>query len=160
MSAVAIRRFSDGDAQRVAEIYYRSVHEVAARNYDERQRNAWAPELPDPARWLPRLRAYDTFVAEEDGVAIAWIAMTPEGYIDMLFCLPEAAGRGIASQLYAEAERIAIGRGIERLTAHASLLAQPFFAKHGWVVDAHEDYVKSGVILPRAAMSKQLGAPA
>jgi putative acetyltransferase len=160
VSGVAIRRFVDGDVERVGEIFYRSVHEVAASAYDERQRKAWAPALPDAARWLPRLREYDTFVAEEDGAAIAWIAVTPAGYIDMLFCLPEAAGRGIASQLYVEAERLARERGIERLTAHASLLAQPFFAKHGWVIDEHEAYEKNGVVVPRASMSKRLVPPA
>jgi putative acetyltransferase len=103
------------------------------------------------------LREYDTYVAVgEAGAAIAWIAMTDAGYIDMLFALPEAVGRGIAGRLYDTVEAIAIERGLERLTAHASLLAQPFFVKRGWRIVQHELHERNGAILPRAEMTKPL----
>jgi putative acetyltransferase len=109
-----IRRFVVDDAPRMCEIFYRSVHEVA-----------WAPSVPDSDCWLPNLLKYKTFVAANDeGIVSAWISMTDEGYIDMLFCLPEAVGKGSAARLYATVERAAIAAGIQRLTAHASLLAQ------------------------------------
>ena len=152
-----VRRFEPEDAQRVCEIFYRSVHEVASARYNQEQIWAWAPKVPDPEQWLQRLRDYDTFVADSDeGTAVGWIATSPEGYVDMLFCLPEAVGRGVATRLYAEAERTAIARGLPRLTAHASLLAQPFFERHGWVIEKHERVVRNGVEIPRAAMYKLL----
>lgn len=150
-----VRRFQAADAPRVCEIFYRSVHEVACARYDRAQLDAWAPVIPDAAQWLDRLLAYDTFVAVDDGGnTVGWIAMSETGYIDMLFCLPEATRCGVAAQLYDEVERAAIVRGIPRLTAHASLLAQPFFKKHGWIVETHESIERRGVRLPRAAMSK------
>src|SRR5471030_468402 len=104
-----IRRFEAADAPRVCEIFYRSIHEVASKRYDPAQIQAWEPKVPDPEKWLQRLLDYDTFVADNDkGESVGWIAMSPEGYIDMLFCVPEAVGRGAAAQLYAEAERTAI----------------------------------------------------
>src|ERR1700679_854353 len=152
-----VRRFESADAPRVCEIFYRSVHEVASLRYDPAQIRAWAPKVPDPEHWFQRLHDYDTFVADNDvGETIGWIATSPEGYIDMLFCLPEAVGRGVAAGLYTEAERTAIARGLTRLTAHASLLAQPFFERHGWVIESHEMVVRNGVEMPRAAMSKML----
>ena len=154
-----VRRFVPADAQTVCDIFYRSVHEVASSRYSEEQVRAWAPEVPDPERWVQRLQAYDTFVADNDsGEAVGWIATSPTGYIDMLFCLPEAIGHGVADGLYAHAEHTAIGRGLTYLTAHASLLAQPFFERHGWVVDKHETVARNGVELPRAVMSKELRA--
>ena len=154
---VVIRRFHVADAPRVCEIFYRSVHEVARAKYDQAQIDAWAPKVPDPALWVDRLCEYDTFVAENGGGEIvAWIAMSNAGYIDMLFCLPEAAGRGVASQLYTAVEDAALGRGLTYLTAHASLLAQSFFAKHGWVIERQEALVRNGVTIPRAEMSKLL----
>jgi len=45
--------------------------------------------------------------------------MRADGYIDILFSLPQARGTGAATRLY-------------QTTAHASLLAQPFIANHGW----------------------------
>jgi putative acetyltransferase len=154
---VIVRRFEQTDALRVCEIFYRSVHEVASKRYDEAQVQAWAPKVPNPDRWFQRLTDYDTFVADnDDGESVGWIATSPEGYIDMLFCLPEAIGRGVAAQLYAEAESTAIARGLTQLTAHASLLAQPFFERHGWVIEKHETVIRNGVELPRAAMLKLL----
>jgi putative acetyltransferase len=154
---VIIRAFEPADALRVCEIFYRSVHEVARSKYDQAQLDAWAPQVPDASKWLPHLAGFDTYLAIDDaGEAVAWIAMTPAGYIDMLFCLPQAVGRGIAGQLYETVERIAIERGLPRMTAHASLLAQPFFAKYGWKVEKHELHVRNGVEIPRAEMSKDL----
>ncbi len=152
-----IRAFEPGDAARVCEIFYRSVHEVAKSKYDEAQRNAWAPSVPDPSKWLPNLTEFETYLAvAESGDAVAWISMTATGYIDMLFCLPEAVGCGVAGRLYETVEQIAKERGLPRMSAHASLLAQPFFAKRGWRVEKHELHVRNGVSIPRAEMSKDL----
>lgn len=125
--------------------------------YDQAQVDAWAPHIPDPATWLPKLSEFDTYLAiDEQGQSVAWIAMSPAGYIDMLFCLPAAVGRGIAGQLYDAVARRATERGLTRMTAHASLLAQPFFAKRGWHVEKHEMHERNGVTMPRAEMFKEL----
>jgi putative acetyltransferase len=133
------------------------VHEVASAKYDKAQLDAWAPRIPDASKWFPILVEYATFVAiDEAEKPIAWISMTEVGYIDMLFCLPEAIGRGIAGRLYETVEHLAKQRGLHRMTAHASLLAQPFFAKRGWRVEKHEMHVRNGAAIPRAEMSKDL----
>ena len=133
------------------------MHEVANDKYDKAQLDAWAPKIPDASKWLPMLIEYATFVAvDETEKPIAWISMTEAGYVDMLFCLPEAVGRGIAGRLYEKVERLAKERGLHRMTAHASLLAQPFFAKRGWRVEKREMHVRNGVAMPRAEMSKEL----
>lgn len=135
------------------------MHEVANSKYNEAQLNAWAPSLPDYSKWLPKLSEFETFLAvAESGEAVAWISMTSVGYIDMLFCLPEATGCGISDRLYETVEQIAKERGLTRMTAHASLLAQSFFAKRGWRVEKHEICVRNGVSIPRAEMSKDLTA--
>jgi putative acetyltransferase len=98
-----------------------------------------------------------TFVADDDaGTTVGWIAMSPAGYIDMLFCLPEATRCGVASALYSKVEQSAIELGLTELTAHASLFAQSFFAKHGWVTDKTEVIVRNEVEIQRAVMSKRL----
>jgi putative acetyltransferase len=154
-----IRAFEERDAQAVADVYYRSVHEVAASKYTLEQRNGWAPAVPDGTKWLNDLVAFETLVAvNDDDDVIAWISMRPDGYIDMIFCLPEAVGRGIASDLYRAIERTACDRQISVLTAHASLFGQRFFLKHGWTIDIDETWVRNGIELPRAQMSKRLGA--
>ena len=152
-----IRAFEPGDADRVADIFFRSVREVAKSRYDEAQIEAWISSVPEPSKWLPYLIAFYTYLAiDEYDEAVAWISMRADGYIDMLFCLPEAVGRGAAGQLYETVERIATELGLSRMTAHASLFAQPFFAKRGWKVEQHEVHVQNGVDIPRATMWKDL----
>lgn len=154
---ISIRAFQPDDAPRLCEIFYHSVHEVANAKYDKAQLDAWAPKIPDASKWLPILIEYATFLAiDEAEKPVAWISMTEAGYVDMLFCLPEAIGRGIAGRLYEKVEDLAKKRGLPRMTAHASLLAQPFFAKRGWRVEKHEMHVRNGVAIPRAEMSKDL----
>lgn len=157
---MTVRPYDPADAPRLCEIFYRSVHEVASARYDAAQCRAWAPEIPDVERWRERLATFFTFVAADDtGSAVGWIAMDDTGYVDMLFCLPEATRRGVAAALYGAVEAIARERRLPKLTAHASLLAQPFFMRQGWRIDEHETVVRDGVEIPRAAMSKQF-APA
>jgi putative acetyltransferase len=152
-----VRRFEPADAPSVCEIYYRSVHEVASAKYDRDQLDAWAPRVPDHVSWLPRLCEYVTFVADDDaGNTIGWIAMSPTGYVDMLFCLPEATRCGVASELYSNVEQAAIALGLTELTAHASLFAQSFFARHGWETGGTEVVVRNDVEIQRAVMSKRL----
>jgi putative acetyltransferase len=154
---VSVRRFLPSDAPRVCEIFYRSIHEVANTRYGQAQIDAWAPAIPSPDLWLQRLCEFHTFVAEDDSEKmVAWIAMTDAGYIDMLFCLPEDTRCGVATKLYLTVENIAVASGLTRLTAHASVLAQSFFSKHGWVIEANEMSVRRGVAIPRAVMSKTL----
>ncbi len=154
--AVTVRPFRDEDAQALCAIYFRSVREVAPAKYDAAQVLAWAPAMPDAAHWGARMREFYTLVADgADGTAVGWIALDG-GYVDMLYCAPEAAGRGVAAHLYAAAEAAARERGLTRLTAHASRFAESFFRKHGWAVDGREIIVRDGVEIDRAQMSKAL----
>jgi putative acetyltransferase len=157
---VTIRRFEPSDAPRVCQIYYRSVREVGPAKYTQAQLEAWAPRVPDSEKWRRRLEEYETFVADNDaGETVGWIAMTAAGYIDMLFCLPEATKCGVGAALYAAVERVAVGRGMAELTAHTSAFAESFFRKRGWVVRERETFGAGDAAITRAVMAKTLRNP-
>jgi putative acetyltransferase len=152
-----VRLYRDGDAQPLCELFFRSVREVGPAKYDDAQVRAWAQDVPDAAAWGARMRENDTFVAvRDDGVPVGWIELETGGHVEMLYCAPEAAGRGVAAQLYATAERLARERGLAQLTTDASRFAESFFRKHGWRVDEHETVICFGVEIQRARMSKSL----
>jgi GNAT superfamily N-acetyltransferase len=152
---VNVRRFEPSDASRVCEIYYRSVREVGPAKYTQAQLEAWAPKVPDFEKWRTRCLEYETFVADNDvGEPVGWIAMTADGYIDMLFCLPEATRCGVGSALYAAIERVAVDRGLTELTAHASAFAESFFKKIGWFVRERETVGTGDAAIVRALMAK------
>ena len=154
---VTVRRYRDGDAAALCDIFFRSVREIGPAKYDDAQVRAWAHDVPDATAWGESIRENETFVAARNGdVAVGWIELEPDGHVEMLYCAPEAAGRGVAAQLYAAAEALAHKRGLTRLTTVASRFAESFFRKHGWVVDERETVTRFGVGIQLARMSKTL----
>lgn len=156
---VTVRRYRDEDARPLCELFFRSVREIGPAKYDDAQVRAWAHDVPDAASWGRRMRENDTFVAVGDeGVPAGWIELEADGHVEMLYCAPEAAGRGIAAQLYAATEMLAHKCGLTDLTTDASRFAESFFLKHGWHVDERETVTRFGVKIQRARMSKTLGS--
>jgi putative acetyltransferase len=154
---VTVRRYRDGDSTALCELFFRSVREIGPAKYDDAQVRAWAHAVPDATAWGRRMRANETFVAlRADGVPLGWIELETAGHVEMLYCAPDAAGRGVAAQLYAAAESLACQRGLTHLTADASRFAESFFFKNGWRVDERETVTRFGVEIQRARMSKTL----
>jgi putative acetyltransferase len=155
--AVTVRRYREGDAQPLCELFFRSVREIGPAKYDDAQVRAWAHDVPDATAWSRRMRENETFVAvREGGVPLGWIELEADGHVEMLYCAPEAAGRGVAAQLYTAAEALAREHGVTQLTTAASRFAEVFFRKHGWNVDERETVTRFGVAIQRARMSKTL----
>ena len=95
--------------------------------------------------------------ADEQDRVIAFIDLEPDGHIDRLFCAPEAASRGIASQLYDRVETAAREQGIARLFTEASELARRFFERKGFTVLERQDKILRGVPIHNYRMAKTLG---
>ncbi len=114
------------DAAGVADVFYRSVREVALSDYTPEQVRAWVPGRWDAER--EHRRSGDgrlvLVAAGEPGHVVAFIDLEPDGHIDRLFCAPEVAGRGVASRLYDAIETAARAQGIQRLFTEASELAR------------------------------------
>jgi putative acetyltransferase len=152
-----VRSFADGDAPALAGIFHRSVHEGAAARYTPEECAAWSPEVPDTRSWELRLAEADTVVAELPDGPVGFMSLDMgRAYLDLAFVLPEVMGRGIAGVLYAVLEGRARARGLSRLETEASLLAEPFFARHGWRLVRRQKVERLGVLLSNAVMEKPL----
>jgi putative acetyltransferase len=154
---VEVRAYRPDDATRLYAIFIESIRVGAANHYTHAQRLAWAPEPDMRAGWPDQLAALETWVAQVDDDIAGFMGATPQGYIDLAFVRPRWMGRGVAQALYDCIFERARGRGLTRLTTHASLLAQPFFARQGWQVDTPETVDRNGEALKRFAMSLTLG---
>jgi len=157
-AGVRVRPFRPPDAPALARIFHAAVHGIAARHYSPAQIAAWAPAVPDPARFCARgMDGRILLVAEgEDGAALAYADVEPDGHIDHLFCRPDAAGTGVTATLYAALEAAAVARGIARLYTEASEPARRFFEKRGFTVDHRRDFELAGVPIHNYAMHKRL----
>jgi putative acetyltransferase len=154
---VTIRAYETRDAADVADVFYRSVREVALSDYTADQVEAWAPRPVDAEQ--ERRRSGDgrlVLLAVDQGHAVAIIDLEPDGHIDRLYCAPEAAGKGIAAQLYEAIEAAARAQGLRQLFTEASELARRFFERKGFTVLERQDMVLRGVPIHNYRMAKDL----
>jgi putative acetyltransferase len=156
---VTIRTYERQDATGVADVFYRSVREVALSDYTAVQVKAWVPGRWDAEQ--EHRRSGDgrlvLVAAGEAGHVVAFIDLEPDGHIDRLYAAPEAAGRGVASRLYDAIETAARAQGIGRLFTEASELARRFFERKGFMVLERQDLILRGVPIHNYRMAKTLG---
>jgi N-acetylglutamate synthase-like GNAT family acetyltransferase len=113
-------------------LFHDTIHTVNARDYDQRQVDAWAPSDPDPWRWADTLARRDTLVAEEDGTIVGFGELEDDGHINRFYCHKDHQGRGVGTLLLNALEVAARHKGLERLFTEASITARPFFARKGF----------------------------
>lgn len=156
---IVVRHFRPDDAPVLARLFFDAVHEVAARHYSPAQIAAWAPAVPDPARFLARgADGRALLVAQgSDGAILAYGDVEADGHIDHLFCRPDVAGTGVTAALYEAIEAAARERGIARLYTEASEPARRFFERRGFALVTRRDFELAGVPIHNYAMEKLLG---
>ncbi len=159
MSAVALRPYLPADAKRCAEIFRSSIEELAAEDYNEEQREAWAARADDEQAFGARLAKALTLSAMIDGAVAGFASLKGADEIDMLFVDPEFARQGVGRTLVEALTKLAAARGAKRLTAEASDVAKPLFERLGFVAQTRNLVRKGDQWLANTTMSKTLAAP-
>jgi putative acetyltransferase len=158
MSAVTLRPYLPVDAKRCAEIYRSSIEELAADDYDEAQREAWASRADDEAAFGKILGETLTLVALVGGAAAGFASLKGADFIQMLFVDPECARMGAGTALVEALTRLAGARGAKTLTVEASEAAKPLFDKLGFVAQKRNVKRVGDQWLANTTMTKSLGA--
>lgn len=138
-----IRAYRPEDAAALAQIFYDAVHIGTASYYTAAQRAAWAPICPTAEVWRARLQGLTTFVAADPAPA-GFMALRPDGYLDLAFVAPDQQGRGIGSALHDAVLAHARSLTLHSLTVEASLAAHRFFLHHGWQELARQTIPRHG----------------
>lgn len=158
MSVVALRPYLAADAKRCAEIFRLSIEELAAEDYNEEQREAWASRADDEPAFGARLAEALTLLAVIDGAVAGFASLKGAEEIDMLFVDPEFARQGAGRALIEALSKLAQARGAKRLTTEASDVAKPLFERHGFTAE-RRNLVRAGdQWLANTTMTKTLGA--
>jgi len=155
---VQFRAYDDDDLWSLVEVFTASVHQLAATHYDAAQRDAWALRPADLEAWRERLAALIVRVADDGAALQGVIGYTAAGHVDLLFTAPTSPRLGVARRLYASAEADLRARGVVRVTTDASLVAEPFFARQGFVIIEPQQVTRGGIEFRRYAMGKDLPA--
>ncbi|WP_300396699.1 GNAT family N-acetyltransferase [Henriciella sp.] len=153
-----IRTYRAADAPRMEDIFRRAVREIGRHFYTDDQVTAWSgPRVTAEQLNLNYMDGRATFIAEDEtGRAIAFSDLEADGHVDMLYCDPDHARKGIASALLAAIERDARACGIDRLYTEASEAARPVFQKAGFTVVRRRELEVDGVAIHNWAMEKPL----
>ena len=110
-AAIALRPYLPADARRCAEIFRSSIEELAAEDYNDEQREAWAARADDEPGFAARLGGALTLLAMIDGAVAGFASLKGADEIDMLFVDPEFARQGVGRTLIDALTRLAEGRG-------------------------------------------------
>jgi putative acetyltransferase len=158
MSAVALRPYLPADAKRCAEIFRVSIEELAADDYDEAQREAWAARADDEQAFGAKLKGALTLIATIDGATAGFASLKGADEIDMLFVDPEFARQGVGRTLVDALMKLAEARGAKRITAEASDVAKPLFERLGFAAQQRNLVHKGDQWLANTTMTKALDA--
>lgn len=153
-----IRDFIPGEETELRRVFMSSVHVLARDFYTQAQLDAWAPAAYDAQAWASRIAALRPFVATVEGRVAGYADLQEHGYIDHFFVSGDFPGRGVGSALMRHLHEVATRRGLPQLSAHVSLPAEGFFARHGFLVDGRQEVLAGGIPMTNARMSKSLPA--
>ena len=126
-----LRKATLSDVLRLWELRRNSIIELGPEGLPIAQVDAWATSMTVTGM-EERFFRTEIWVAESDGIIAGWIAMRDD-FIDGLYTDPRYARRGIGTQLLSLAERLMSERAVQVVRLEASLNAEPFYLRRGFV---------------------------
>lgn len=150
-----LRPYRAADKRILQQLFFDTVHTVNARDYTPEQLNVWAPHEPNRESWA-RLDDQHCFIVESQKVMVGFASLSKEGLVDFLFVHKDFQGRGIATTLLKQLERVARKKGFSSLTTEASITARGFFEKRGFVAQSENRKILQGVDFLNFKMEKAL----
>jgi putative acetyltransferase len=153
---IALRPFLPDDVSMLAEIFRASIEELAAEDYSDAQREAWAAVAEDEDDFGKRLASQLTLLGTIEGSPVAFASLKGKDVIDMLYVHPAVAGQGVGTMLIDALEKLAAARGASRLTADVSDSAQEFFKRRGFVAQTRNTVPRGDEWLANTTMEKKL----
>lgn len=146
---ITLRRYTAGDLDTVAALFYDTVHSVCIGDYTSEQLSAWVESRTSLiSRQSDLLRQY-ALIAEIGGETVGFGSVDKSGLLNLLFVHKNHQRQGIAAALCDELEK-----GFSSVTVFASITAKPFFEKRGYTVIKSRQVERRGVKLKNFEMRK------
>lgn len=126
-----LRPFRPTDKRHLQQLFFDTVHSLNGHDFTPAQLDVWAPAEPHREIWS-RLDEQSCFVVEFQKLVVGFASLSDDGMITFLIVHKNFQGRGIASTLLKQLERVARKKGFESLKAESCLSASGFFKKLGF----------------------------
>lgn len=156
---LSIRRAKDEDRDAIWTAHVSAIRETCSRSYSADQVAAWVGLL-SPGSYAAVVRERYVVVAEDtSGVAGFGQLNQATGEVDAVYVSPGRQGEGIGATLLRSLEDAARAAGLETLHLSATLNAEAFYERAGYVKErATVHRLPNGVELQCVRMSKTLAA--
>ncbi len=146
-----LREYRTSDCERLAELFYQTVHSVNAKDYTKEQLDVWATGKVDLQAWDQSFRAHKTIIAMENDEVVGFGDMDESGYLDRLYVHKDHQNQGNAIAICDVLEGLV---GEKTITTHASITAKTFFLHRGYHVVKEQEVIRGGIALTNYVMEK------
>jgi len=153
---LTIRRVLPGEALKLWQLFFNTIHQINIRDYSPAQVDAWAPQRLDESYWNQRIRVIHPFVLLLNEEIVGYADIQSDGYIDHFFCHHEHQGKGLGTLLFNHLLTTAKKKQISQLYTHASETAKPFFIKRGFTLIEPQTVQVRGQTLTNYILQKDL----
>lgn len=148
---MVIRKYKESDCVEMAKLFYETVHNVNAADYNKEQLDAWATGNVDVKKWNDSFLEHYTVVAEQDNKIIGFGDIDDTGYLDRLYVHKDYQRCGVAKMMCDELEK-----SFNKIVTHASITALPFFKNRGYKIIKEQTVIRNGVELTNYIMEKRV----
>jgi len=152
----ALRPFLASDTPMLAAIFAAAIQDLTGDDYSEAQQDAWAAVADDEQKFGKKLAGEVTLIATLQNSPVGFASLRGNDHIDMLYVHPSVAGQGVGAMLCDALEKLAGGRGANKLIVDASDNALEFFRKRGYVAQQRNSVTLNGEWLANTTMQKTL----
>ena len=153
----SIRSLTEQDIPEMQALFHATVLTVNSRDYTKEEVEDWASCGNSIEHWKELLAKNDYIGAldGQDGI-IGFSSMNAEGYLHSMFVHKDWQGKGVATLLLSEVEKMAHGYNVHKISVEVSITARPFFEKHGYLVVKEQKAKANRLYLANYVMEKTL----
>ena len=152
-----IRQATEQDIPALQELFHNTVLYVNSKDYTQEETADWASCGNSMEHWKELLAKHHFIVAlDNQGKIIGFSSMNAEGYMHAMFVHKDRQGKGVATRLLAEAEKMAREYEVQKIWAEVSITARPFFEKHGYRIIKEQKAKANRLYLTNYVMEKTI----
>lgn len=152
---LGIRRLAAQDIPEMRKLFRATVLTVNSKDYTKEEVEDWA-SCGDSVEHWKELPAKNDYIGALDGQGgiVGFSSMNAEGYLHSMFVHKDWQGKGVATLLLSEVEKIARRYGVHKISVEVSVTARPFFEKHGYKVVKEQKAKANRLYLTNYVMEK------
>ena len=152
-----MRPLTDQDIPKVQELFRSTVLTVNSKDYTKEEVKDWA-SCGDSIEHWKELFAKNDYIGALDGQGniIGFSSMDSDGHLHSMFVHENWQGRGVATRLLSEVEKMAQKYGVGKIHTEVSITARSFFEKHGYKTMKKQKQKANQLFLTNFKMEKVL----